>query len=572
MRNSPFTGTVLSLSLLILPACQALAQDAHKDHAKHAAHAAHAHSPAPAVKPADLPAPLFRGLSNNVFPVSTNSRLAQFYFDQGLMLAYGFNHAEAARSFKAAQKLDPDCAMAYWGEAYVLGPNINAPMFDEVVPQAWAAIQQAKKLKKGATAKEKALIDAMAARYVKEKVEDRSTLDAAYRDAMRIVAKRFPQDLDIQTMFAEACMTTMPWDYWVEDSKPKELTKEVIATLEAVLAKNAKHAGAIHFYIHAVEAGPTPEIAEPYADTLRDLVPDAGHLVHMPAHIYVRIGRWHDAVIANVKAVASDKSYVTQCQAQGFYPAGYYSHNMHFLWYATTMLGDSKSALDAAKMLSQHDHDTKASCHIPDVGFWAMVDRLTLVQFGRWDDILKMPEPKADTVLAQIAYHYCRGMALARTGKAQDADQHAATLRELVKSDAIKKLTTPTYPGETVASIFSIVLDGEIAWSMGEKKDAIAIMLKAAAAQDALPYMEPPYFYYPVRHTLGAMLLEDGRAAEAEKAYREDLKAFPNNGWSLFGLAKALEAQGKQDEAAKTAAQFKEAWQHADVKLKASRF
>ena len=337
----------------------------------------------------DLPAPVFEGLGDHHHPVTTTSRLAQQYFDQGIVLCFGFNHPEAVRSFRAAQEVDPKCAMAYWGEAFALGPNINAPMLPDHYAPAWQAVQKALALRDSITPRERAYIDAIAKRYAAEPVDDRSALDAAFMSAMHNVAGQYPDDLDAQVFYAESIMDTMPWDYWQADLSPKPRTEELLAKLEGVLKRKPDHMGAIHLYIHATEAGPTPKQAEPYADTLRKLNPTAaGHLIHMPSHVYVRIGRWHDALLINRTAVKADESYIAQCKAQGFYPALYYSHNMHFVWYTAAMLGRSKEAIAAARKMAGHVHDTHATDVAPHPGYWATVAPLTLVRYGRWQAIL----------------------------------------------------------------------------------------------------------------------------------------------------------------------------------------
>ncbi len=516
-------------------------------------------------------APLFNNLGDLHWPMTTKDKLAQRYFDQGVTLAYAFNHPEAVRSFRAAQSLDADFAMAYWGEAYVLGPNINAAMKDEDVPVAFAAMQKAITLKPKVSAKEQALIDAMAARYGAQPVKDRASLDAAYANAMRHVARQFADDMHVQTIFAEALMDLTPWDYW-RGGLPHDGTKEIVATLERVLATEPDNIGAIHFYIHAVEAGPTPEKAEAHADRLPHLCKGAGHLVHMPAHIHVNVGRYYDAVVANQLASRADERYIASCKVQGFYPALYYSHNLHFLWFAGHMAGCSKLSIDAAMKTHGHLCCGPVAAAAPEMQVLRPVRIQALARFGKWDQVLKEEKPAADAPFDLAAWHAATGIALVRTGKLDEAKKHSAALAALVPGEPIKAMELPSFPGQRIVRMHHLVLDAEVKTAGGDRDAGIASFAEAVKVQDTLPYMEPPWYYYPVRQSLGWALIEAGKPAEAEAVYREDLKRNRKNGWSLFGLMKALEAQKKSDEAKQVEAQFKEAWKHADVKLTASRF
>ena len=514
-------------------------------------------------------APLFEGLGNHHHPISTRSKLAQRYFDQGLTLCYAFNHAEAIRSFRGALKHDPDCAMAYWGIAYASGPHVNKPMDQADNVRAWDALQKALALKSRVSVKEQAYIDAMAKRYQAEFAEDRSALDKAYAAAMRELTTRFPDDLDAHTMFSEALMDTMPWDYWLKDRSPKPETEEAFAALRFVIGRNPNHPGANHFYIHAVEAGPHPELALPAADRLGGFAPNAGHLVHMPAHIYVRVGQYQDAEIANRLAVKADRAYIRHCAAQGFYPGAYYPHNEHFLWYATLFQGRSADALAAAKKTAQVALENYCGPkkavegprlrHLP----W-----LTLARFGRWDEVLKVPQPAAtnDFLIDRAMWHFTRGLAFAAKQQPLEAEREQAAMLRLTQSDAARALDNPAFPATGMLAVAEHWLAGKVAGAKGDSAAMIAHLEKAVAAEDALPYMEPAYWPIPVRPVLGAALLQAHKAGEAEAVFREDIRRWPRNGWGLFGLEQSLRAQGKTDSAEIVRREFDEAWKRADVK------
>ena len=539
--------------------------------ADHAAHGAAHHPTAPRREmPEGAGAPLFGDLGAHHYPITTASKAAQRYFDQGLILTYGFNHAEAIRSYREASRLDPDCAMCAWGEAYALGPNINKPMDDADVPAAWQAAQRALAASKKASARERALVEALAKRYAKKPVADRSALDRAYAAAMRKVAKAYPEDLDVQTLYVESVMTTMPWDYYRADGKPKPETVEIVDVLETVMRKHPDHPGAIHFYIHAVEPSERPERAEAPSDRLRDLIPGAGHLVHMPSHIYLRVGRYADASLANEKAAAADESYITQCKAQGFYPAAYYSHNIHFLWASAGFEGRKEVSVGAAKKLVSVIPDAFVD-EIPLVEEFLPTYLVGLARFGDWPTILEQPKPAEKRRYLTGMWHYTRGLALAATGKKDEAKTELAQVKairdEWAKGDLV--FLSGSKPDQLL-SIAANVLEARIAGESGRWKDAVAPLRKAVAMQDTLPYTEPPPFYFPTREALGHALLESGKAKEAEEVYRTQLTATPRNGWSLLGLARSLEAQGRADEAADVERRFEAAWQQADVKIASS--
>ena len=519
-------------------------------------------------------APLFEGMGNHHHPISTADKNAQRYFDQGMVLSFAFNHAESARSFRAAQTLDPDCAMCFWGEALALGPNINvtsngkAIMGDDDRKQAYAAIQEAAALGNNASAKERDFIAALATRYNGDPTTEREPLDLAYMDAMRDLNAKYPDDDDAAAMFAESIMNTMPWDYWLDADTPRPLAAEAIAILEGVLERAPEHPLALHLYIHAVEASNKPERAEPAADRLADLVPGAGHLVHMPAHIYWRVGRYDDASEANIKAAAVDEEYIAACNAQGFYPAMYYPHNIHFLWAASSMQGRSELAIESARRVSSNVSIEMIEL-FPQVEFFHTIPLLSLTQFGKWDEILATDAPREDFEYSNGIWHYARATAFARTGDLESARKEQIELSKLKGATDVTFLDTLYYPATMLLEIADSLVMGEIALSEGKTDDAIAHFNRAVAVQDELPYTEPPFWYYPTRHALGRALLAADQYREAETVYRRDLELYPHNGWSMFGLIQSLEAQGK--DASEIKHHFDIAWQKADVELTASQ-
>jgi tetratricopeptide (TPR) repeat protein len=518
-------------------------------------------------------APLFTGMSTHHHPITTKSSQAQRYFDQGLVLAYGFNHAEAARSFREAIKLDPDCAMCNWGLAYVLGPNINAKMEDDAVPESYQAIQQAVKLAKNSSESEQAYIQALTKRYADVPVADRSSLDIAYAEAMKQVTQQYPDDLDAATIYAEALMDTMPWDYWTEEKEPKPETQEVLDTLESILERDPNHPGANHLYIHAVEAV-RPQQGIAAADRLGNLVPGSGHLVHMPSHIYIRVGRYRDAAIANQKAIAVDNDYITQCHAQGVYPLAYMPHNHHFLWFAATLEGDSQLATTTGKnVAAMVDPQMMREPGMGTLQHFYSVPLFTSIRFGQWNEILATPQPEADLKYPTGVWHYARGLAYTARGKIAEAQQELEQLNLLAQDPELEAVTIwDINTTQNILKIATEVLTGELAAKQGKYPQAIAHLRQAVTLEDAQNYNEPADWSIPVRQYLGAALLKDRRFAEAEQVYREDLALYPDNGWSLFGLVQSLQGQGKESEAKMARQQFDSAWQYADVRLTASKF
>ena len=520
-------------------------------------------------------APLFDGMGNHHHPITTTDPDAQRYFNQGLVIDFAFNHAESARSFRAAQTLDPECAMCYWGEALALGPNINVTsdgkvvMSDDERRAAYAAIQKAVALRDKVTEAERDYIDALATRYDGDPSTPREPLDNAYVDAMRALHAKYPDDDDAASLFAESMMNTMPWDYWLDPENPKPLTEEVLDALETVLERSPEHPLAIHLYIHAVEASSTPERAEGPADTLADLVPGAGHLVHMPSHIYWRVGRYADASEANVKAAAVDEAYIEACNAQGFYPAAYYPHNIHFLWAASSMEGRSAISIEAARKVAANVR-LEMIDEFPGVEFFHTIPLLALVQFGRWDEVLAEPKPPENLEYSIAIWHYVRATAYARQGDLDAARAEHAALLPLKDATDVTFLDSIYYPATMLLTIADALVQGEIAMAEERYEDAIAHYTVAVETQDELPYTEPPFWYYPTRHSLGRAMLTAGDAAGAEAVYRKDLEQYPRNGWAMFGLIHALEAQDK--DASGVRERFDRIWAQADVTLTASRF
>lgn len=521
-------------------------------------------------------APLFEGMGDFHRPITTSSPDAQKYFDQGMVLSFGFNHAESIRSFRAAQKLDPDCAMCYWGEALATGPNINVTSNGQAVMSmadreaAYKAVQKAMSLRHLASPSEQALIEALATRYSADFSAERAPQDIAWAEAMAGYVAAHPDDDDAAAIYAEAWMNTMPWDYWSADGTPKAETVKVIDALETIIARSPNHPLALHLYIHAVEASDNPGRAEAAADRLLTLVPGSGHLVHMPAHIFWRVGRYDDAATANIMAAKVDEAYIAQCNAQGFYPALYYPHNIHFLWAAASMSGQSELALEAAQKVADNVRIEQVE-QFPTVEFFRTIPVLAHVQFGKWEEILALTEPPTDRDYSKGIWHYARGVAYARTGETALAEAEEAKLAALKDTVQIQFLDTNDYPASLLLNIAHELLLGEIAGAGGDNAAAVSRFEKAVALQDTLPYTEPPFWYYPTRQSLGEALMEAERYAEAEAVYRRDLDDHPHNGWSMAGLIGALEAQGKTDEASHLSHHFNEAWAKADVELRGSR-
>jgi len=513
---------------------------------------------------AQTPVRLYTDLGKHHKDIGTQVPDAQKYFDQGLRLVYGFNHAEAIRSFTRATELDPNCAICWWGIAYAYGPHVNAGMDSASGVKAYEAARKAVSLDRNAPAWQRAYIEAVAARYAAVPPAERASLDSAYSKAMRDVAKKYPNDLDATTLAAESMMDLRPWNYWTPEGKPYPGSDEIVRLLESVIARNPEHPGACHFYIHAVEAV-RPQLAVPCAERLARLMPGEGHMVHMPAHIYVRVGRYKDAAMSNVHAIHMDETFIEGQPQPTVYSLAYYPHNIHFLAFVSSMAGKSAQAIEAAKTLKSKVNLDVAK----NVGMLQeMVPYyvLTLTTFGRWDDVLNEPLPPADMRFPTAMARYARGVAYAAKG------DFANARIELDSVTAIDAATPADADPKAAISIAAHALMGEIATRSGKADEGVAHFRQALAIEDKGLYFEPPKWYYPIRQSLGAALLKAGRNTEAEQVYRDDLKRFPENGWSLYGLSAALKAQGKAQEAAAVEKRFARAWTDADVKLTASRF
>lgn len=518
-------------------------------------------------------APFFKGLEGLHFPITTKSKEAIRYFDQGLMLSFGFNHAEAARSFFEATRQDPKCAMSWWGFAYVLGPNYNAGMEKDNFQRAFDAVKKAKLYADSCTDKEKDLIEALTHRYSNDTTVTRAVLDSAYAVAMRKVYVKYPNDATIGSLFAESIMDIHPWNLYKKDGTIQPWTPEILAVLEKCIKIEPRHAGANHFYIHATEMSQNAGKAMASADLLRDLVPGAGHLVHMPSHTYIRIGRYHDGVVANQKAVLVDSLYVEACNAQGAYPLAYYPHNYHFIAACATLSGESKIAIEGAFATSNHAH--KKLLRDPA---WATLQHYysipwyVEVRLGLWNDILKSSAPEKDLKYPLVVWHYAQGMALLSQNKISEAKKHLATMKTIMTDTTIKELTIWGINSVfDLCEIASKTLDGEINAKEKKYNTAISLLKEAVLEEDALNYNEPPDWFFSVRHHLGAVLLDTGKYKDAVKVFEDDLRNYPKNGWALKGLMNAYEKLGDKKKYEETKSRFETAWKYADIKITSSR-
>ncbi|HEV2351497.1 MAG TPA: hypothetical protein VG028_16820 [Terriglobia bacterium] len=511
------------------------------------------------------PAVLLPGMGNLHHPISTKSAQAQRFFDQGLTLVYAFNHEEAARSFKRAAELDPQSPMPWWGIALAVGPNYNLDVDPEREKEAYDAIQKARTLAGNGPGNERAYVDALAKRYSNDPKADLRALAVDYKNAMREVAARYPDDPDAGTLFAESMMDLHPWHLWTLDGKPTEDTKEILATLESVLRRDPQHVGANHYYVHAVEASPHPEQGLTSAQRLQTLVPAAGHLVHMPAHIYERSGFYEESAQANRAGVAVDRAYWKSNPGEhAIYGMMYYSHNLHFLAVAASMEGRFAEAKSAADQLVAYAAPRVTG--MPMFEWFLPMQTYVLVRFNRWDDIAKLPAPDSSLSLATAAWHYARGVAYAAKSDVANAQAERQAL-----ADAIEKQPADAMFGlnsaRTVLGLALDIVDARIAATQGDHKGSIDHWRRAVAAQDSLAYDEPPDWYYPVRESLGAALAASGQYAEAEKVFRQDLAQNPRNPRSLFGLHETLKAENKDPDAAWVQAEFEKAWKSADTQL-----
>jgi tetratricopeptide (TPR) repeat protein len=509
---------------------------------------------------------LFDSLGSHHRPVTTASREAQAFFDQGLRLTYGFNHDEAARSFAPPAQLDPSCAMCFWGVALVMGPNYNVPMLPDRAAVAWEGVQRAQALASRTTPVEQALIGALARRYGGPEPRPPPAMkpfNEAYAAAMRDVARRFPADDDVQVLFAESLMDLNPWKLWTLEGEPAPGTEELVSRLEVVLARAPEHPGANHYYIHAVEASAQPERALPSARRLAGLMPGAGHVVHMPAHIYQRVGMYAEASESNRRAVVADEAYLRQVEPIGYYPM-YLAHNWGFLAFSASMEGRSEETLraarESARVLAPEMLET-----MPGMDFFVSEPLLAMVRFGRYDELLDEPRPDAKYPVHLGLWLHAHGLALAARGRLDEARAEHAELTKLA-SQVPPELTAGNNSARDVLGVAARVLEASIAERQG-RPDALARWDAAVRAADRLAYSEPNDWFYPVRHFQGAALLDARRWKEAEAVYREDLRRNPRNGWALFGLAQALEGQGRDAEATQARQQFQKAWANADFRL-----
>jgi tetratricopeptide (TPR) repeat protein len=512
--------------------------------------------------------PLYDNLGTLHHTITTQSDMAQKFFDQGLRLTYAFNHDEAIKSFRQGLKHDSTCAMCYWGVAYALGPNINLPMDTSLLQPAWEATYNAVRYSVNVTPKERAYIDALAKRYSADRTANRASLDTAWARAIGQVSRLYPDDDDAATLYAEALMDLRPWNYWTNGGDPKaKSTLETVRVLETVVKRNPNHPGACHFYIHAVEASSQASRAVPCAQRLGKLMPGAGHLVHMPTHIYIKLGQWDLAAEHNAHAVHADEQYINERHPTGVYPMGYYPHNFHVMWYALNMLGRSEEAIRAARSIGEKVPPAVVK-QVPALEYFSPTLLYTLARFSKWDEILRQPAPAQHLRYTTGIWHYARGLAYT----AKDQPDSAAAERDKLVATAEATPADQTMNLNSAGGLLAIArahLAGEMAAQQGRIDEAVVQLEVAIKAEDELTYEEPPAWYMPLRQRLGAIQLAAGRPVRAEKVFREDLERRPENGWSLFGLAQSLRAQNKVRAAARIEERFEKAWKAADVKLAA---
>lgn len=523
-------------------------------------------------------APLLKNMGEWEHHISTDSKKAQTFFNQGLNLAYGFNFGEAKRSFLEAARRDPECAMPYWGAALVLGPNINATMSKQRTREAWRYLQKAKSRMKNATQKEKDYIKALEKRYAKPPVNNREKLDRAYARAMKKLAEKYSKDPDAKVLYGEAVMNLHPWNYWTDAGEPREKTSSMLAAFKSVLENHPNHPGANHLYIHAVESQ-HPKRALPSARRLRNRRSGTGHLLHMPSHVFLRIGRYHEASETNEEAIKADNKYWALCKQNGYsvpgtYPLTYRPHNHHFIAYTAMMEGRSYRAIIGARTLKKlTDRQVMRQKGWGTLQHFYTIELYTMVSFGRWNQIKNDPKPPEDLIYPRAVWRYARTMAHLRTGNRKKATTEFKELLVLQKHPELKKTGIfKIGPIKQLVDIAVLITKGERAAARSNYDQALEYLKNATKKEDDLGYGDPPTWPKPVRHNYGAIALEAGKPKRAEQIYREDLNQFPNNGWSLYGLAEALRRQGKSEEAEKIDGRFKNAWKHADVTLSSSRF
>jgi tetratricopeptide (TPR) repeat protein len=511
--------------------------------------------------------PLFDNLGNLHFSISTKNERAQAFFDQGLKLSYAFNHAEAHRSFMEASRLDPNSAMTYWGQAFALGPNINDPIpAEERKIKINEALVKAKQLASKASLKEQALIEALSARYSADLTADIPGLNMSYMHAMASAVKQFPEDANLQILYAASVMNTVPWNYWNKDGNPSPNIKEAKVALEKAMKLEPENPGGHHYYIHMVEL-PYPDLGVESADKLASLMPGAGHIVHMPSHIYIRVGRYKDAVITNQKAILADEDYISQCFAQGLYPLGYYPHNIHFLWSSASLLGASDIAIDAAKKTAEKV-PVGEFIEMPFLQDFAATPMLAYTRFGKWNEILTIPAPNSKIKHLNLIRHYARGIAFIRKGNINEAQEELNAIEALKKDPELETLVaTANNASIHAANIAYEVVAGELEALKGNIPKAIEHLENAVIFEDGLTYTEPAAWHIPTRQNLGSVLLKAEKYATAEKIFKEDLDILRQNGWSLIGLYKSLKAQGKNKEAKFIKKEFNTAWKDADIEI-----
>jgi pimeloyl-ACP methyl ester carboxylesterase len=522
------------------------------------------HGHAPAKEPA--PATLVTGLGDINHPVTTNNPEAQKFFNQGLAYMYAFNHEEAIRSFKQAAQLDPQMAMAYWGVAIALGSNYNVPADGPALVQAYTNLKKAMELAPKASEHDRAYIDALSKRYSADVQADQTKLAVDYKNAMGELAKAYPDDLDAATLYAESMMNLHPWKLWALDGKPAEGTLEIVSVLESVLRRDPNHSGANHYYIHAVEASTNAERALPSAARLGKIAPKAGHLVHMPSHVYIRTGDYFQAAQSNVDAIAVDREYIQTSGNNGLYPAMYYNHNIHFLAAASAMNGRYADSIKSARQLEANVKPLVKA--MPMLEMFLPYTSESLVRFGKWDEILKEPKPDASLKIVTGFWHFARGSAYAASKETAKAEAELAALVAVDKSLTEERLFNN--PAINVMKVAELALEGKIALARGDKQQAVDLLTKAIAAEDATDYAEPADWDLPTREVLGGALLANGDYKAAEKVFRDEILRRPRNGRALFGLAESLRKQGKEGAAKSVQGEFEKAWQHADTKLSVS--
>ncbi len=518
-------------------------------------------------------APLFKGLDGINFKITTKSEESRDYFNQGMMLSYGFNHAEAARSFYEAARLDSTCAMCHWGYAYVLGPNYNAGMEPDNFQRAYEAAGNAKKFSEGCSQKEKDLIRALTTRYSIDATVKRSVLDSTYASEMRKVYEKYPKDVDIAALFAESLMDLHPWDLFSSDGAARPWTPEILAVIESSLRSAPSHAGLNHFYIHAVEMSNEAGKALPSAQLLDELVPGSGHLLHMPSHTYIRTGRYHEGVVSNMNAVKADSTYTTACHAFGSYPLTLYPHNYHFLAACATLGGESRNAMIGAYQTKAHAYK-KLLLH---TGYTTLQHFYTIplfvqVKLGLWNEIRNTPEPDADLKYPRIIWNYAQGMSALAQNKDKKAGRYLKAINSIMQDTSLKNMTIWGVNSlMDICRIASHSLDGEIHAKKGDPEGAVRLLESAMAIEDQLKYQEPPDWFFSVRHNLGAVLIESGKYSEAVKVYNQDLVIYPENGWALVGLMNAYNKLGEKSNYENSKRRFEQAWKHADITIVSSR-